>query len=88
MQAVSSNWAYCVVLGTGDVPGTTVGWMDIPLKHHRYFHPYGKGWPVDPPNYMAFRWKGHVRVSSITSIELPWLTTPPRCCRSLSLGRS
>jgi hypothetical protein len=28
-----------------------------------YFHPFGwgSGWPTDPPNFLAFRWDGHVR---------------------------
>lgn len=74
MLAVSSNWAYCVVLGRGAVEGTSLDWMDIPLKHHKYFHPFGRGgWTPDPPNYMAFRWDGRVRqfnhVEKVTVVD-------------------
>ena len=62
MQNVSSNWAYCVPLGRGQRTGYQVDFLDIPTKHLRYHHPYGKGnWPKVPPNYMAFRWGGKVR---------------------------
>lgn len=71
MQNVSSNWAYCVVLRNGAVPGSNIDWMDIPLVHNIYFHPYGKKWPVNPPNYMAFRWKGGVqRFAHVDSVKI------------------
>jgi hypothetical protein len=38
-----------------------------------YFHPFGwgHGWPTDPPNFLAFRWAGHVRqVRRVTSHEI------------------
>lgn len=38
-----------------------------------YFHPFGwsKGWPTDPPNFMAFRHRGKViRVSRVVDAEV------------------
>lgn len=71
MQNVSSNWAYCVSLSGGAVPGSTIDWMDVPLVHNIYFHPYGKKWPATAPNYMAFRWKGAVqRFAHVDSVKI------------------
>jgi len=61
MRNVSSNWAYCVVLAPGAMPGSTASWMDVPLVHRRYTHAHDKHWPTTPPNYLAFRWRGKVR---------------------------
>jgi hypothetical protein len=61
MQDVSSNWAYCVVLGRDRLPGSQTTLMDVPPVHGKYAHPYDKQWPRVPPNYMAFRWNGRVR---------------------------
>jgi hypothetical protein len=38
-----------------------------------YFHPFGwgKGWPTEPPNFMAFRYRGNViRVSRVVDAEV------------------
>ena len=61
IRDVSSNWAYCVVLAQARMHGSTATWMDVPLVHRRYTHPYDKHWPTTPPNYLAFRWRGKVR---------------------------
>jgi hypothetical protein len=64
MQKVTSNWTYVVALSRRVPPGWSISFLDVVLKKNRYFHPYGVGrggWPKVPPNYIAFRWDGHVR---------------------------
>lgn len=58
MQPQESNWVYVVSLSyTEWEPKLT--FVDIVEKRRLYFHPYGKGgWPVEPPNYMGFRYGG------------------------------
>ena len=68
MQAKDSNWVYVVALGTGKPEGCSLTWIEIVQNHMKYFHPVGgKGWPKDPPNYIAFRYGG--RLQSIHHIE-------------------
>jgi hypothetical protein len=54
VQNVSSNWTWCVVLARKKIDGLDGDLMDLPVKHRVYFHPYAKGWPRVPPNYIAF----------------------------------
>jgi hypothetical protein len=64
MQNVTSNWTYVVALSRKTPAAWTISFLDVVLKKNRYFHPYGVrrgGWPKVPPNYIAFRWDGHVR---------------------------
>lgn len=68
MQQGDSNWVYVVSLGSGTPPGWSISWIDIVNKKGRYFHPVsGKGWPNEPPNYIAFRYKG--KLQSIHHID-------------------
>lgn len=68
MQPQDSNLVYVVALGTGLPPKSSVSWIDIAVKHRRYFHPVGgSGWPKEPPNYIGFRYHG--RLQSIHHIE-------------------
>lgn len=68
MQKIDSNWVYVVSLGM-DVPrGWRISFLDIVNKKRFYFHAVGvKGWPKEPPNYIAFRYYG--RLQSIHHIE-------------------
>jgi len=75
MQRQESNMVYCVSLGGGMPEGWKISWIDIVEKKHRYFHPVGNGWPVEPPNYMAFRYRG--RLQSIHHIEEYAVVTKP-----------
>ncbi len=63
MQDVTSNSTYVVALSQKTPPGWTISLRDVVLQKARYFHPYGAGggWPTVPPNYLAFRWNGHVQ---------------------------
>ena len=44
--------------------GGTTSFVDVVEKHRKYFHPVGGGrggWPVEPPNYLGFRYDGHLK---------------------------
>jgi hypothetical protein len=71
MQNVDSNRVYVVSLGKDKVvPDSDITWRDIVLNDKKYYHPVGGskgGWPVEPPNYIAFRYDG--KLQSIHHIE-------------------
>lgn len=68
VRKIDSNLAFVVVLGSGKPDGWKISWKDIVNKKSYYFHPVGiKGWPKDPPNYIAFRYNG--KLQSIHHIE-------------------
>lgn len=74
VQDLESNWALVVVLNSGTKKGWGISWIDIVEKRKRYFHRMGEnGWPKEPPNYMAFRYKGKLR--SIHHVEDYQVTT-------------
>jgi hypothetical protein len=59
MQDIYSNEVFVVSLGRGTHPGWKISWADIVRERRRYFHKMGvNGWPKEPPNYIAFRYKG------------------------------
>ena len=63
MQDQYSNWVYVVSLNHETFGGKTT-FVEVVEKHRKYFHPMGGGrggWPVDPPNYIAFRYDGGLR---------------------------
>jgi len=72
VQDWTSNWTYVVSIGRRDPPGWGVSFLDVVLELGHYFHPYGvAGWPKEQPNYLAFRWGGHVqRVHHVESYKL------------------
>lgn len=63
MQNQESNLVYVVALGTGTPEGFNISWQRIVTEKRRYFHPAtGEGkWPKEPPNYIAFRYGGHLQ---------------------------
>jgi hypothetical protein len=63
MQDLTSNWTYVVALSADTPTGWSISSRDVVLRRSSYFHPYGagRGWPKIPPNYLAFRWNGHVQ---------------------------
>lgn len=75
MQDQSSNLVYVVSLNTRPMSETAkLSTVDFLEKHGIYFHPFGRnGWPKQPPNYLAFRYRGrlhsihHVREYSVIS---------------------
>lgn len=76
MQTIESNLVYVVALGSGTPEGWGISWIDIVKERRKYFHPVGiKGWPHDPPNYIAFRYSG--RLQSIHHIDEYEVITNP-----------
>ena len=60
LRSIADSWTYCVVLNE-ERPGGggSRTFREFVTDEHAYFHPYGvSGWPLEPPNFMAFRWKG------------------------------
>jgi hypothetical protein len=66
-QRIDSNMVYVVSLSSGRQEGWNISWVDIVTKKSLYFHPAGKGWPAEPPNYLAFRYDG--KLQSIHHVE-------------------
>ena len=74
MRNPRDNLVYVVSLNKDPITeGYT--WIDVVEKDKRYFHPVGNGWPVEPPNYIAFRYHGrlqsvhYIKVTSINAIR-------------------
>lgn len=76
MQNLDSNWVYVVALASGTPKGWGISLIDIVRVRRRYFHPVGgRGWPKEPPNYIAFRYRG--RLQSIHHIDSYEVITKP-----------
>ena len=70
MQNQTSNAVYVVALGQGNFENSNIPYIEVVEKYRKYFHPVGGGkggWPADPPNYIAFRYRGALQ--SIHHIE-------------------
>jgi len=68
MERHTDNKVFVVALGHEPmVAGQTHTWIDVVQKDHCYFHPVGNNWPVQPPNYIAFRYSG--RLQSVHHID-------------------
>ncbi len=60
-------------------------WIDVVVQDGCYFHPVGDTWPVQPPNYLGFRYGGelhsvhHVEgfqvVDDVSSVNPSWCVT-------------
>ena len=61
MPRNESNLVYVVSLGAGKPEGWDISWRDIVRERDKYFHPVGRGYPKEPPNYIAFRYEGRMR---------------------------
>lgn len=72
MERQTDNNVFVVVLGQNPmVPGQTHTWIDVVEKDKCYFHPVGNHWPVQPPNYIGFRYRGRLQsVHHIDSFEI------------------
>lgn len=76
MQEVDSNWVYVVALKQEVPKGWAISWIDIVKRKRRYFHPLGvRGFPKEPPNYIAFR--HHGRLQSIHHVDEYEVITDP-----------
>lgn len=72
MDRLIDNKVFVVSLGRQPmVDGQTHTWIDVVEKDGCYFHPVGNGWPVQPPNYIGFRYHGKLQsVHHIDSFEI------------------
>jgi hypothetical protein len=62
MDALRDNMVYVVSLSSKAVRQSgTHTWIDVVEKDNAYFHPVGKSWPSQPPNYIAFRYGGELQ---------------------------
>lgn len=63
MQNVTSNLVYVVVLGQDPLRWSSLTFKDTVIERDFYYHPVGgpKGWPHTPPNYIGFRFDGHLQ---------------------------
>lgn len=78
MQNLESNWVYVVALASSKYfpKGWRINFRDIVNKKRLYFHPFGvNGWPSEPPNYIAFRYRGQLQ--SIHHIKAYEIFTNP-----------
>jgi hypothetical protein len=68
MQNQTSNLVY-VVSVSDEVffKDKGISFVDVIEKHQKYFHPVGNRWPIEPPNYIGFRYYG--KLQSIHHIE-------------------
>jgi hypothetical protein len=72
MERLTDNTAFVVSLGIQPmVQRGAHTWIDVVEKDGSYFHPVGNGWPVQPPNYIAFRYHGKLQsVHHVDSFEV------------------
>ena len=62
MRNPQDNRVYVVALSSASIEkGKDYTWIDVVEKDNCYFHPMRKGWPVVPPNYIAFRYHGQLQ---------------------------
>lgn len=62
MERKSDNRVLVVSLGLKPmVLGQKYSWVDVVVKDNCYFHQIGKPFPTEPPNYIAFRYDGHLQ---------------------------
>ncbi len=72
MERQNNNNVYVVALGTqAMIEGQKHTWIDVVEKDKCYFHPVGHTWPVQPPNYIGFRYRGKLQsVHHIDSFDV------------------
>ena len=72
MDRKSDNRVFVVSLGSGAmIPGQAYSWIDVVSQDKCYFHPVGNGNPVEPPNYVGFRYRGELlSVHHVDSFEI------------------
>ena len=86
MERATDNSVFVVVLGSRPmVPGQSHTWIDVVEKDKSYFHPVGNRWPVQPVNYIGFRYRGRLQsvhhvdsfevVEDVSACNSKWLST-------------
>lgn len=85
MQNTESNWVFVVALASSKhyPSGWKINFRDIVNDKHLYFHPFGRNrWPSEPPNYIAFRYRGRLQsIHHILSYEV--FTNPHKVVREI-----
>lgn len=56
-----ADYVYVASLGQGRAEEWNVGWIEVVEERKRYFHPVGRGYPHEPPTYVAFRYSGRLQ---------------------------
>lgn len=86
MNRTRDNMVYVVSLGSDamrdDCDRT---WIDVVEQDGSYFHPVGNHWPMQPPNYVAFRYRGQLHsvhrvesfdiVNDVSTVNPTWCST-------------
>ena len=72
MERQSDNNVFVVSIGRQPMmDGNTHTWIDVIEKDGCYFHPVGNNWPVQPPNYVGFRYHGKLQsVHHVDNFEI------------------
>lgn len=72
MNRIRDNKVYVVSLSGKSIrAGSDLTYIDVVVNDHKYFHPVGKHWPLDPPNYLGFRYGGQFKsVHHIESFDI------------------
>ena len=60
VNRLTSNWTYVVSMTYDPILGG-ISPIDLAVKHGKYMHPIGNRYPVEPVNYIAFRYDGVVK---------------------------
>ena len=62
MDRLTDNNVFVVSLSSNPlVEGKPHTWIDVVEQDGYYFHRYGHHWPVQPPNYIGFRYGGKLQ---------------------------
>ncbi|MCU1251315.1 MAG: hypothetical protein JWQ49_4344 [Edaphobacter sp.] len=72
MERGMDSSVFVVVLGDKPmIEGQAHTWIDVVEKDQSYFHPVGNHWPVQPVNYIGFRYRGRLQsVHHVDSFEI------------------
>lgn len=72
MDRLRDNRVFVVSLNASPVrEGGSHTWIDVVERDRSYYHPVRKGWPSQPPNYIAFRYRGRLQsVHHVDGIEI------------------
>lgn len=68
-KRADSIWVYVLSLSKTTPDYSKISFIDTVEKRRRYYHQVGPsgGWPVEPPTYLAFRYRG--KLQSIHHVE-------------------
>ena len=86
MQNPRDNQVFVVSLSKNPIKESKqYSWVDVVEQDDSYFHPVGNRWPVIPPNYIGFRYEGHLQsvhhidhydvVTSLATVNKNWPQT-------------